>query len=116
MSDCKCEGKPRDQHDPQTRKCKHEKTIITIEGIWPDGTVRTMTISYSSSTGVAQMNLQYERKPGEKQIDRGTPWLTRFYHDGALVREFDSKKGKYTLAIDGGCCTIPDGASCPLEE
>lgn len=106
---CDCKPKHRDEHDPQIRKCKHEKTVITIEGIWSDGTVRTKPF-HLSSTGVAMMHL----RRGDDGRDLGKPWLTRVYYDGALVREFDSKKEKYTLAIDGGCCVIPDG-SCVVK-
>lgn len=73
-------------------------TLIEIEGIWRDGSsVRFAQPWPGCSTGVAQSRLRGSRTETRKVR---SPWLTRVYHDGVLVREFDSELDRYTLCLD----------------
>lgn len=100
---------------------KKTPTVIIAEGIWRYGGRRHFQVPWPGcSTSVAMMwlksgstKLRVEVVHGRRGATKVDPWLTRIFHDGVLVREFDSERERYTLAIDGGCDCIPPKVPVP---
>lgn len=111
-------------------KCRQEPKLVEIEGIWSDGSVRRKKFVQSSTgvaimhlqalttSEIVEPCKSCQDRPGKDGLGRkckpcdGTgniktgktqsfaPMLTRVFHDGLLVREWDQVNNRYNLELD----------------